>query len=60
MLFEVGELSVHLGLYGLESAGASLLACPLDEDVVAANHGDGVSVEVGADPSIPAERKLQC
>ena len=40
-----------LGLYEFASAGASLLACPLEEDVVAANHGDGVFVDVSADLS---------
>jgi len=56
MLNELGELTVHLGLYELESAGASLMACPLEEALVVANHGDGVIVQASADPPLLTDR----
>ena len=56
MLSDVGELTVHLGLHELESAGASLMACPLEEALVVANHGDGVIVQASADPPLLTDR----
>ena len=56
MLSALGELTVHLGLHELESAGASLMAPPLEEALVVANHGDGVIVQVSADPPLLTDR----
>ena len=59
MLHELGELTVHLGLHELESAGASLMAVEShgdDEALVVANHGGGVLVQMSADPPLPSDR----
>ena len=63
MMCEVGELTAHLGLFELESAGASLMAFLLQEPVVATNHGvvatnhgDGVCAPVSAGPPLLLSR----
>ena len=58
MLFGVAELEHHLGLYELESAGASLMACPDEEPVVSTHHGDGDGVLAPIDP-LPSKRVLR-
>ena len=56
MLNKLGELTVHIGLHELESAAASLMACPFEEALVVANHGDGVPVQASADPPLLSDR----
>ena len=63
MMCQVGELTAHLGQFEPESAGANLMACPLQEPVVATNHGvvatnhgDGVCAPVSAGPPLLLNR----